>query len=129
MSEIAEIMDDMADIADEIAGDSVVYTPLRGAPFRVPAVPGPTTRIVATGEEIALSREERIFGIRASLLAIGGVPYEPRIGDMIAETVNGVTYTYAAMVLDGNKDCWAWADRYRTRRHIHTKLTLPAEAA
>lgn len=64
--------------------------------------------------------ESRDYFIEAAKLIIDSALILPGIGDSILETVDGVTYTYEVMTLDG-QPAWRYSDPYRDKLRIHTK--------
>jgi len=63
----------------------------------------------------------RDYGFEAADLILGGQVAEPRQGDRILETSNGVTRIQEAMTPDGEEAVWRWEDGYHVRRRVHTK--------
>jgi hypothetical protein len=61
--------------------------------------------------------------IRTADLVFSGQSYEPRIGDTITVVTGAITRIYATLLPTGERNCWAWADRFKVRRKLFTKLT------
>jgi hypothetical protein len=51
-------------------------------------------------------------------LAFSGTAYDPSIGDTL--TINNVVY--GVMLDDVRRNCWTWADKFRIRRRVFTKI-------
>ena len=64
--------------------------------------------------------ESRDYLIDAADYAFGGQTSEPKRGDRITETQDGVTHTYEVMGESGSV-AWRWSDSFRTKYRIHTK--------
>ena len=64
--------------------------------------------------------ESRDYLIEASDYTFGGVASEPKRGDLIEETQDGVTQFYEVMGDQGTV-AWRWSDDYRRKYRIHTK--------
>ena len=66
--------------------------------------------------------ETRDYLIQAAALILDGSTVKPARGDLIQETVLGVTYTYKVLSI-GTNPCWRFSDPYHKTLRIHTKLT------
>ncbi len=105
-----------------LLGDDAVFCRVdTGATVSVRAiVKAPQHLVTADGEtEVVTSFERWDILIRAADLIFGGVQYEPQPGD----TVTVLTRAYTALLAEGNKACWTWADHDFIRRRVYTKLT------
>ena len=78
---------------------------------------------VDNGNGIVEQFESRDFLVAAAELVFGGEITLPQRGDLIVETISGVTYSNEVMVPGGDGDCWQWSDRYKRVFKIHTKRT------
>lgn len=66
--------------------------------------------------------ESRTFMFNAAdLILSDGLQTTPQAGDAIQESVNGTTNTYELLSLP-NQQSWRWADPYRHKLIVHTKL-------
>lgn len=103
------------------AGVSVTYTRAAdGSTVALTAVPGLVT--ARSGElpgrvEIA----ERDYQIAVADLVLGGVPFAPRIGDRIAETINGAECVFEVMQPDTGENAARYGSQTRVFYRVHTK--------
>jgi len=77
----------------------------------------------ATESGVLITASRWDIYLRTRDLAFDGKAHDPRVGDSVVITVGGRNYTYTALVPDGRRFCWTWADRFRVRRKLFTKLT------
>jgi len=59
--------------------------------------------------------------LTASDLVLASVATEPRIGDLITETIDGIEHFFQVLATSG-EGCWRWNDRNHATYRIHTKL-------
>ena len=59
--------------------------------------------------------------IKASDLILDAAVFEPRPGDVIAETTGGITIKYQVLDLDESTPCWEFLDEAGIEIIVHTK--------
>lgn len=93
------------------------YTPTVGIPrtVRATAVIGRWESMDAAGQ--ILRTETRDFFVHVDDLS-----QDPKKGDRLLLTENGVSVTYEVMIPSGAQHHWQWADRRQTIRRIHTMV-------
>ena len=87
------------------------------------ALSDPAFDVDSSGNQIMLAANTWVVLLRTADLQFSGTVYEPAVGDTIAVTAGGFTYTHTVLLPDGLRYCWTWADRFRVRRKLFTKLT------
>ena len=106
--------------ATEALGSPALYVRCEtGAAIFVDVVLASPNYQVAETSGFMLSAETWELLIVASDLVDAGETIEPAVGD----TIKIGTTTYTALLPDGARNCWTWADRFQTRRRIYVKVT------
>lgn len=105
----------------EIAAVSVTLRRTGETDVTVSATPGRTPLEVDNGDGTSLRFESRDYLIEAADYAFAGTVTEPAEGDLILETISGVTRTYAVLPIPG-ESCWRYCDQNRVLIRVHTKL-------
>jgi hypothetical protein len=74
--------------------------------------------VIDDGLQLTLTRDDWTFV--ASELTIDGVAIEPREGDEIFETLNGVELVYEVLPV-ADRPCFEWMDTFRKLILVHSK--------
>lgn len=118
MGLLAQAQDWLNRTLQTAGGVSVVY--VRGVQsLPLTAVVGRTAFAQVGGQNAAGAAViwgDRDYLITAADLTLG----EPRRGDRITETIDGVACVFECMA-PGNEPAWRWSDAGRTKYRIHTK--------
>lgn len=85
------------------------------------AVPARSAFEAIDAEGLTTRRRVRDYKIDAAALVFGGLAVEPRSGDQIDETIDGVTVTFEVYEPGRHERSWRYADVARTRYRIHTR--------
>ncbi len=105
----------------EHASSPVVYS--RGSDkVELRATIGRTQWDVANERGVVERVESRDFIVEASHLALSEGETLPARDDTIREMIGSTTYVYQVMASAPGVDCWEYADPFRRRLRIHTKL-------
>jgi hypothetical protein len=120
MSDFSDIMADVVDVAKEVFSDLIQYAPVDagGVVLSIMASTGPTRFMLDGVEFVNVSYQDRDFVIVATDLVVGGQSYLPNRGDRVTDK-NG--HVWEAMVPEGGRYLWEWADRFETRIRVHLK--------
>lgn len=110
----------LSDRLAEHASEPVAYT--RGVDsVSVPAVLG--SKLLRIGDEFGGSRvlwTDMDFLVRASDLALSGVPIEPERGDLIRWASESEIQVFEVLPF-GTEPPWRWSDPHQSIRRIHAK--------
>ena len=120
MSALSDAVAGLAATLKNVAGESVVYTrgPTSSAP--ITAVSDVQTYEVLDQQGIPISVLSYDFLFTTADIVVGSAQIEPRPGDRIATTLNGVACTFEVMPL-GTKPCAEWAEPDGIMLIVHTK--------
>lgn len=103
------------------AGVSVSYARAAGGSALAPTVwVGRSALGTDTTAPRYMQWGERDYLVLASDLTVSGAAVEPRIGDRLTETINGVSHVFE-VCSDGAGEHWRWSDPGRTMYRLHTK--------
>lgn len=78
-------------------------------------------RITESDGRVRTLRTERDYLITAADLVINSAVTTPARGDLIDETIAGVTKRFTVLSPGGQEPAWRYSDRRRVRLRVHTK--------
>ena len=87
------------------------------------AVASPEYGVFAGDSGMLISADTWEILVRVADLLFDGAAYEPQNGDTIVIVAGGFSITHATLIPDGRRFCWTWADRFRVRRKLFSKIT------
>lgn len=99
---------------------AVAYTPGSMPPIEVQATTDSTEAEVVEGDVAGEVVRFRDFLIAAAELTVDDEPYEPVVGDTIAETIDGETIVYVVTPF-GSEPHFRYDDVLNKRLRIHTR--------
>lgn len=124
---MSDLIQDATDWLNEtLQGDVAQSVTIARGPEETPGVAatvGRTEHPTSLEFGIVSMRESRDYLINAADYVLDGVEVLPDRGDRITETdAAGNTFVYEVLPFGDDEQHFRFADRYRTRLRIHTKL-------
>lgn len=115
-----DAVDWFADQLQDVAGREIVY--IRGSTETAPFVASVASTSYEVADDMGVLTSFAAFDwtIRAANIVLNNVLREPRLGDYIRETLNGVEVRYEVLPI-GSMPCFSWLDTSGALLLVHTK--------